>query len=169
MATRSGSSVRGEYYEALLEFLRVAETIWEASRLFFGRWDLSPSQFNVLNVLRERAKGMSQVELSRALITHRSNVTGLVDRLEKRGLVARREGEGDRRAYCVVLTPDGRRLMEEILPGYHAAVEALWIGISPHQAKALVRQLRPVGERARQAAQARSRSNGGSSTGHPSV
>ncbi len=41
----------GPHYEALLQLLRTSESIWNASRVFFGRWDLSPSQFNILNVL----------------------------------------------------------------------------------------------------------------------
>ena len=39
-------------YRALMELLRTADTLWNASRVFFERWDLSPSQFNVLNLLR---------------------------------------------------------------------------------------------------------------------
>ena len=94
-------------YRALMELLRSADTVWSASRVFFERWDLSPSQFNVLNLLRLNPAGLSQTDLSRELIMHRSNVTGLLDRLERRGLVARREVAADRRAYNVVLTPAG--------------------------------------------------------------
>ena len=74
-------------YRALMELLRAADTVWNASRVFFERWDVSPSQFNVLNLLRLNRAGLSQSDLSRQLIMHRSNVTGLVDRLEKRGYV----------------------------------------------------------------------------------
>jgi hypothetical protein len=45
------SGAPGPRYPALLQLLRTAENLWNASRLFFGRWDLSPSQFNVLNLL----------------------------------------------------------------------------------------------------------------------
>jgi DNA-binding MarR family transcriptional regulator len=113
-------------YRALLELLRTADTIWDASRAFFARWDLSPSQFNVLNLLHLNPDGLSQTDLSRFLIMHRSNVTGLVDRLEKRGLVARRDVAGDRRAYRVLLTPAGERLVREILPRYYRGAERLW-------------------------------------------
>ena len=106
-------------YRALMELLRTADTVWNASRVFFERWDLSPSQFNVLNLLRFNPAGLSQTDLSRQLIMHRSNVTGLVDRLEKRGLVARREVAADRRAYSVVLTAAGARLLGDILPQYY--------------------------------------------------
>lgn len=117
-------------YEALILLLRTADTLWNASRVFFGRWDLSPSQFNILNLLTGESGGVSQIELSRQLLMHRSNVTGLVDRLEKRGLVRRQEVPGDRRAYCVELTEAGRGVMREILPRYHAAAEQVWGDLS---------------------------------------
>src|SRR5258706_5874031 len=94
-------------YEALLQLLRTAETLWNASRVFFAQWHLSPSQFNVLNLLHGKPSGASQVELSRDLIMHRSNVTGLIDRLQARGLVERGDDPKDRRVYRVVLTADG--------------------------------------------------------------
>lgn len=105
---------------------RAAETLWNASRVFFARWKISPSQFNVLNLLHGAPDGLSQSELSRQLVMHRSNVTGLVDRLESHGWVVRREDAADRRAWCVVLTAAGRRLIEEILPHYYLVVEEVW-------------------------------------------
>jgi hypothetical protein len=105
-------------YRTLLELLRTADTIWDASRVFFARWDLSPSQFNVLNLLHLNPEGLSQADLSRFLIMHRSNVTGLVDRLEQRGLVARRDVVGDRRAYGP-LTGAGERWCGRFLPRYY--------------------------------------------------
>lgn len=72
-------------YQALLQLLRTADCLWNASRVFFARWELSPSQFNVLNLLSDQPDGLSQIKLGCLLITHRSNVTGLVDRLERRG------------------------------------------------------------------------------------
>jgi DNA-binding MarR family transcriptional regulator len=106
--------------------LRTAEHLWNASRVFFGRWDLSPSQFNVLNLLGEAPEGLSQVEISRLLIMHRSNATGLIDRLEERGLLQRRTTPGDRRAWRVVLTPAARQLLGQILPRYYRLAEEVW-------------------------------------------
>ena len=113
-------------YEALLQLLRTAETVWNASRAFFAKWDLSPSQFNVINVLRNHPGGRTQIELSRLLIMHRSNITGLVDRLEERKLVKRKDSATDRRAYLVTLTPAAQALLEEILPQYYHAAETIW-------------------------------------------
>src|SRR5580704_7738342 len=125
-------------YQALIELLRAAETLWNASRVFFARWDLSPSQFNVLNQLYGQPKGCSQIELSRHLIMHRSNVTGLVDRLESRGLVQRQDSPTDRRAFNVLLTTQGRKLIRRILPHYYRAAETIWGGLSVARTQELV-------------------------------
>lgn len=131
-------------YEALLQLLRTSETIWNASRLFFARWELSPSQFNILNLLGGHADGLTQTALSQALITHRSNVTGLVDRLEKRGLLVRKAMPGDRRAYSVQLTGAGAKLVEEILPEYYARAEAAFAAIPLKELPQFNRQLAEI-------------------------
>src|SRR5207244_4704246 len=105
-------------YEALLQVLRTADSLWETSRVFFARWELSPSQFNVLNLLIDKPEGLSQIEMGRLLIMHRSNVTGLIDRLARRGLVKRDESASDHRAYRIVLAAAGHRLLGRILPEY---------------------------------------------------
>ena len=108
MRAESASSLR---YRALLQLLRTSDTVWNASRMFFARWDLGPSQFNVLNLLYG-VEGLTQTELSRELIMHRSNVTGLVDRMEKAGWVERTSDRDDRRVKRVRLTAEGKRLAD---------------------------------------------------------
>ena len=139
-------------YRVLMELLRTANTVWDASRAFFERWDLGPSQFNVLNLLRLHPAGLSQTELSRELIMHRSNVTGLLDRLERRGLVARRDVAADRRAYNVVLTPAGVRLLRDILPRYYQNAARVWGRLSARRAAALIADLQQVARNAQQIA-----------------
>jgi len=128
-------------YQALIQLLRTAETLWNASRVFFARWDLSPSQFNVLNLLSGHPDGCTQIDLSRQLIMHRSNVTGLVDRLEERGLVRRKDSATDRRAYLVALTPRGRALLEQILPPYFEVTEGIWDQFPVHRTRQLAGDL----------------------------
>ena len=139
-------------YKALLQLLRSADVIWDASRTFFSGWDLGPSQFNVLNLLYGNEQGLSQTELSRELIMHRSNITGLVDRLEARGLVQRKDEKSDRRAYRVVLTPAGERLMKEILPSYYRNSEDLFGDLSEKRIRELMSDLDHLGSRAREIA-----------------
>jgi DNA-binding MarR family transcriptional regulator len=144
----------GPRYHALMQLLRTADTLWNTSHRFFERWDLSPSQFNVLNLLYSLPDGLSQTELSRELIMHRSNLTGLIDRLEKRRLVERREVAGDRRAYRVVLTVTGERLLDEILPRYYQGAADLCEGLTPKHATELASDLRQLALNAERIAEA---------------
>lgn len=148
----NAAPVPGPHYQPLLQLLRTAETIWNSSRIFFARWDLSPAQFNLLNLLPESPEGLTQSELSRELLTHRSNITGLVDRLEARGLVRRQAQADDRRAWRVVLTPAGLALTREILPHYYRAAEAVWRGVSVRRATEVAAVLKQVAERTESAA-----------------
>lgn len=139
MSTKSASS--SARYQALLQLLRTSEALWNASRVFFDQWKLSASQFNILNLLHLESRGCTQVELSRLLIMHRSNITGLVDRLEKRGLLQRKDNPSDRRAYKVTLTVAGRKLIEKILPDYYAAAETIWGNFPNTRTKRLIGDL----------------------------
>jgi DNA-binding MarR family transcriptional regulator len=134
----------GPRYEASIELLRASEALWNASRIFLERWDLSPSQFNVLNLLFGQKDGCTQTELSRELIMHRSNVTGLVDRLEVRGLVRRRDNRNDRRVFNVIITDTGTALMHRVYPHYYRAADGLWGGMTTERAKKLASEVAAI-------------------------
>lgn len=74
--------------------------------------DLHPAQAGALLQLDSP---LPMRELAALLGCDNSNVTGLVDRLEARGLVARQASDEDRRVKHILLTPDGRRLRERLL------------------------------------------------------
>jgi|GEM_PF-309297 len=131
-------------YRALIQLLRTAEDLWNSSRIFFERWEISPSQFNVLNLLYSAPEGMSQSDLSRLLIMHRSNATGLIDRLERRQLVRRESNPTDRRAYRVVITPAGADLLNQIFPHYFAAADRVWANLPDTAVSQLLDQLQEL-------------------------
>lgn len=78
-----------------------------------AEFELSPVQAHVLRQLGEGPLAMST--LAGYLSCDASNVTGLVDRLEARGLVARKSSEQDRRVKMLVLTEAGVALRERLL------------------------------------------------------
>ena len=76
--------------------------------------DLSPAQCHVLHRI-EPGRPIPMGQLADALSCHASNVTGLVNRLESRGLVRRRPSDSDRRVKVLDLTPTGARLRAQML------------------------------------------------------
>jgi DNA-binding MarR family transcriptional regulator len=83
------------------------------------RFDIRPAQYSVLTVI-ENNPGINQTELSHALAIKRANLVGLIDDLERRGLVQRRRAARDRRTFGMFLTSHGAALMLDV----HAAVRA---------------------------------------------
>src|SRR6266480_6219978 len=75
-------------------------------------FELAPQQMIALRMLGAGPRKMS--DLAHALFCDNSNVTGIVDRLEQRGLVRREAAEGDRRVKLLVLTDEGERMRVEI-------------------------------------------------------
>jgi DNA-binding MarR family transcriptional regulator len=71
--------------------------------------ELSPAQCHVLHLI-EPGRPIPMGQLAETLACDASNVTGLVDRLESRGLVRRRPSAADRRVKVLDLTPKGSRL-----------------------------------------------------------
>jgi DNA-binding MarR family transcriptional regulator len=91
--------------------------------------DLTPQQAQLLCLLIDGPVGMS--ELGRALRLEKSSLTGLVDRVQRRGLVARVPDENDRRACRIALSPEGARLGREVHENVTAALENLGGELKP--------------------------------------
>ncbi len=82
---------------------------------------VSIPQCDVLTTLTEQ-EGVSQQELAKRLYVTKGNISSLLDRLEKAGLVERRSTASDRRQYAIYLTETGRRTAEKAI-----AVQHRWI------------------------------------------
>lgn len=83
-------------------------------------YNLSPGKFNVLMVIKHHGKedGIPQVNISKHLIVTPSNMTKLIDKLEKEGLVRRAALAGDRRVNLMKITSKGSALLDKIWKGY---------------------------------------------------
>jgi DNA-binding MarR family transcriptional regulator len=101
---------------------------------------LSPAQCHVLHLI-EPDRPIPMGQLAETLACDASNVTGLVDRLESRGLVRRRPSTADRRVKVLVLTPTGSRL-RALLVERMTAPPATLERLSLREQRALMRILR---------------------------
>ena len=110
LAGEAGRTDPGSEAWSLIHWLWVAN-----KQRFFAmsqEFELAPQQMIALRMLGAGPRKMS--ELAQALFCDNSNVTGIVDRLEERGLVRREAAEGDRRVKLLVLTKEGERVRAEI-------------------------------------------------------
>jgi DNA-binding MarR family transcriptional regulator len=112
-------------YDSIIELLRTSNCLWRASTRFFRRFGISNAQFNILHELGDNQKGVSQRDLSDVLVVDRSNITQLIDQMEKKKWLERTDDPHDRRIYRIRLTPQGIKLWKSILPHYKVEVAKL--------------------------------------------
>ncbi|NDJ17868.1 MarR family winged helix-turn-helix transcriptional regulator [Myxacorys almedinensis] len=78
---------------------------------------LTPPQFDVLCTLGNTA-GMFMNQLAEKTLVTKGTLTGIVDRLEQKGLVRREVPPENRRCFLIVLTPDGDRVFRDVFPAH---------------------------------------------------
>lgn len=102
-------------------------------------FNLSVTKFNALMIIKHqgRDKGLRQVEIVKRLIATPSNMTRLLDRMGKEGLVERFGLEGDRRVNLVKITEKGSRLLDEAWPGYCEITEEISSFLNNNELKEL--------------------------------
>ncbi len=103
-------------------------------------YDLTPVQYAALAAINANS-GIDQVTLAGLIAYDRTTITGVVDRLAQKGLVARNKSSRDRRARELKITDAGRRTLRGITPAVEAAQRTLLRGLSVKDAKELVRLL----------------------------
>ncbi|MEW5874739.1 MAG: MarR family transcriptional regulator [Candidatus Zixiibacteriota bacterium] len=97
--------------EAYLSILRAVG--WMSTRLtrLLKAHGLTPAQYNILRILRGAGAPLPCLEVAHRLITPEPDITRLLDRMEKAGLITRHRSIRDRRVVDVSITPLGRRTL----------------------------------------------------------
>ncbi len=105
--------------EAVLNIIRTADHLSRAFEGLLKPFKLSPTQFNVLRILR----GMSQNQnnsgvpcktIGEHMVSRDPDITRLLDRLEARGLITRQRNSKDRRIVCTRITPEGLAILARL-------------------------------------------------------
>jgi MarR family transcriptional regulator, organic hydroperoxide resistance regulator len=114
---KTGSADHGR--EAWILLLNLFRADQGSLLKIWAEFDLSSAQGELLCSL-EPEETAAMVSIARTLHCHDSNVTGLVDRLEQRGLIERRSDPQDRRVKLIALTKEGKSLRCRLLERLHA-------------------------------------------------
>jgi len=98
-------------------------------------------RFDLMAQLERYKRGLKMSELSRLLMVTGGNVTGIVDQLEKEGLVERLDEPADRRAFRIRLTRAGEKIFAEMARAHEEWVVELLSGLSRREADDLLKLL----------------------------
>jgi DNA-binding MarR family transcriptional regulator len=133
--------------EAYLNALRTADWLSRGVVEILKPHDLSPTQYNVLRILRGAGKeGRKCGEISERLVTRDPDITRLLDRLAKRGLIVRERSETDRRVVFTRIAPAGLELLANLDGPITDAHKRQFAHLDPEQLATLSRLLELVRE-----------------------
>src|SRR5437879_5244075 len=99
---------------AFLDLLRTTDLLSRGLAQVLKNEDLSATQYNVLRILRGSPDGLPCGEIANRMITRDPDITRLLDRLERRGLISRCRETKDRRMVMARITPDGLKLLARL-------------------------------------------------------
>lgn len=120
--------------ESLRTWLRLlsCETVVEQTirSRFRENFAVTLPQFDVLSELERADERLTMSQLSKELMVSNGNITGVVDRLERNGLVTRQRPEHDRRVQFIELTDEGRRQFARMARQHEAWLEAMFDDVS---------------------------------------
>lgn len=102
--------------DAYLDLLRTTDMLSRSLAQILKSEDLSSNQYNVLRILRgaSESQGLPCGEIANRMITRDPDITRLLDRLEKRALIARGRESKDRRVVLTRITPQGLALLARL-------------------------------------------------------
>lgn len=105
---------RSPLEEVALNILRTSDQLQICFTRLFRDYGLTPSQYNVLRILRGQGNPLPILEIASRTITVVPGITGLIDRLEEAGFVNRLRCEKDRRVIYVALTEQGSKTLTDL-------------------------------------------------------
>jgi DNA-binding MarR family transcriptional regulator len=126
--------------EAVVSLLVAADHFDQAVAPIWERHGITADQYNVLRILRGvYPAGHPRNEVARRMIHRAPDVTRMLDRLVRQGLVARVRNPEDRRQSIATITRAGIALLDHVNPDVHAVQTALTDSLSERELRQLVR------------------------------
>jgi MarR family transcriptional regulator, 2-MHQ and catechol-resistance regulon repressor len=145
MSVRDSAATSGVHLWLVL--MKAHRAIERRAAASISQLGLCLSDFAILEILLH--KGPLPVNTIGARIPLTSgSATTAIDRLESRRLVRRQVESGDRRTRVVHLTPEGKRMIEDVFVRHSADIEAATAGLTDKERAAAIRLLRKLGKSA---------------------
>ena len=117
VSTAEGAGVRrsvGLEQSTFLDLLRAANRLSQGVVEVLKPAGLTPTQYNVLRILRGSGEPLTCGEMADRMIARDPDVTRLLDRLEKQGLIRRERSREDRRVVITEITDDGLTVLSAL-------------------------------------------------------
>ncbi len=125
------------------ELVRTYQAFESVSGAHIRTLDLTPPQFDVIATLGNQPPMTCKILGEKTLIT-KGTLTGILDRLEAKGFIARLSNEDDGRSQKVTLTPEGEKLFQRVFPQHGAHLEKVFNQLSQQEITELTNALKKL-------------------------
>lgn len=132
--------------EAMLSILRTSDLLENRLARLLREYDLTPSQYNAMRIMRGEGEPMPCLEVAQRMIQVAPAITRVVDQLVGRGLISKQQSREDRRVFLVELTASGTRLLKKL----DEPIQSLHQSLLGHVSKSDLKMLNGILEIARE-------------------
>ena len=131
--------------EAVLNIVRTADALKRDGELLFRRHGITSAQYNVLRILRGAGdRGLHCSAVAERMITAEPDITRLLMRMERLGLLVRHRNTGDRRMVTAIATDRGLQLLDELEAPLRELQEQQFVLLSDDEIEVLITGLEKV-------------------------
>jgi len=124
--------------KAIVSLIKTTDMILAVEETRFREYNITPTQYNVLRILRGAGEaGLPVMEIGNRMLSRVPDVTRLLDRMEKNGFVERQRGRADRRSVIARLTDQGLATVNALDPVVHEIEARVFANITPEEIDAL--------------------------------
>jgi DNA-binding MarR family transcriptional regulator len=134
--------------QAFIVIQKTADALAQEVEQFLKRSGLTSTQYNVLRILRGAGpEGLACSSIGEKMISHDPDMTRLLDRMQKRGLITRHRQSNDRRVVKTRITSRGLALLKRLDRPVHKLHKQQFQGVNPQRLKTLLESLEQVRKR----------------------
>ena len=131
-AEHSRSAANEAFIPTMRELARAYQAFADYSAKHIRELDFTPSQFDVIATLGN-TDGMNMTDLAEKTLVTKGTLTGIIARLEKKGIVTRIVPPENRRSFTIVLTSEGEKAFNTVFPAHIAYLKERFERLSPQE------------------------------------
>ncbi|WP_445487594.1 MarR family winged helix-turn-helix transcriptional regulator [Niallia sp. 03133] len=123
--------------ESSVVLLKAARSIQDKMKRNLHGYDLTMTEFSVMEILYQKGKQSVQ-QISKGALLASSSMTYVIDKLQERELVERTDCRQDRRAVYVFITNKGKTLMDRCIPDHRKCMQEIFRGLNLEEKKMMI-------------------------------
>ena len=129
-----------------LVLMQTSKAVQDCMRVEMSQYSLSITEFSVLEVLYKKGKQTIH-QIGNSILISSGTMTYVIDKLEKRNLLSRHACVEDRRVIHVILTDDGKEMMDKIMPKHQEFVDSMFESLNKEEKELFVKLLKKLNKK----------------------